>query len=67
MLLFITWIKEFLVFGENVVDKRKCHHFKYPIDTNNVEINRDWFLTKFLVVKKIINTFLIKKMIMKLI
>lgn len=61
MLLFVTWIKEFLVFGENVVDKRKCHHFKYPIDTNNVEINRVLISNKVSSSKKDYKYFLDKK------
>lgn len=44
-----TWWK---VFGENVVDKRKCQHSKHAIDTNNVEINKALISNKVSISKK---------------
>ena len=39
--------KEILKFGDIEIEKHKFHYSKYPIKTNNVDIDKKMFLTRF--------------------
>ena len=46
--------------------KRKFHYFKHPSDINNVDIGEIMIPKKFLLVKKLLNTLLVTKIVKKL-
>ena len=52
--------KEVTTFGDTEIDKRKLHHYKIIILIEDIDI--DIYLTRFLLVKKVIKTLVITMM-----
>lgn len=58
-------IKEIITFVDIKIEKRKFHHLKYPININNVDIDKIIILNMDFLVKSVLNTLLFTMMMKK--